>query len=122
MKLNHFHGKKLYLSFKAEQIDHSVLTGNPPQVVIQTTPPAIAPPTATPSLNAPPTPIPTPVVVSSPVVTPVQVKIEPNTSNMKMNMLSGPQPHLKPWSGSSLEPRRFKPISVENWGIFLLNR
>ena len=122
MKLNQFHRKKLYLSFKAEQIDHSVLTGNPPQVVIQTTPPTIAPPPAAPSLNAPPTPIPTPVVVSSPVVTPVQVKIEPNTSNMKMNMLSGPQPHLKPWSGSSLEPRRFKPISVENWGIFLLNR
>ena len=107
----------VFVYFQAEQIDPSVLTGNPPQVVIQTTSPTLPP--ATPSLNAPPTPIPTPVVVSSPV-SPV-VKIEP-TSNMKINMLSGPQPHLKPWSGSSLEPRRFKPISVENWGIFLLNR
>ena len=36
---------------------------------------------------------------------------------------SGPGSTLKPWTGATLEPaRKFKPIKVDNWGIFLLSR
>ena len=89
-----------------------MLTSTPPQVVIQTTPPTV------PTIPA--------LITPTASTTPTSIVVSPSSpiaqSNMKISMISGPQPHLKPWTGSSLEPRRFKPISVENWGIFLLNR
>ena len=48
-----------------------------------------------------------------------QVQISPQKSSIKWQ---SPNVTARPWVGSTLEPRKFKPIKVDNWGIFLLSR
>ena len=52
-----------------------------------------------------------------------QVSISPQKSSVKWQNSANTH---RPWVGSNLtvqtEPRKFKPIKVDNWGIFLLSR
>ena len=43
-------------------------------------------------------------------------------NNLSLSLVIRGAATPKAWVGSSLEPRKYKPIKVDNWGIFLLSR
>ena len=51
-----------------------------------------------------------------------QVQTSPQKSSIKWQQSPNVTSTARPWVGSTLEPRKFKPIKVDNWGIFLLSR
>lgn len=71
-----------------------------------------------------------PVLVPAPPPPPPQQTAKSSGSSIKWGMSGGPQQHIhaKPWSSNNqqqqfiVDVKRFKPIRVDNWGIFLLNR
>ena len=100
-----FRTHKTLYHFQAQQISDD-LVNNPPQVVVQQ---------ATPTSS-------TQVRVSeqrSPQISP-----QKSSSSIKWQSPSNSTNAAahRPWVGSTLEPKKFKPIKVDNWGIFLLSR
>ncbi len=94
------------ITIQAQQINALDLINTPPQILVQATASEAS--------------------AASAAVSPPSTKIAVNdivTSNGPTSAVRWANASMKPWSNSgNLEPKRYKPIKVDNWGIFLLNR
>lgn len=99
--------------FQAQQLNPEELMNNPPQIVVTATTPDQSSILPTVSSGAP-----TPESIQIPSIS------TKSSSTVKWSSPSTASPGgpLKPWTGAALEPRKYKPIKVDNWGIFLLSR